>query len=336
MRESALDDKHIVRRMVLKRCVFGVDLNPMAVELAKLSLWLHSFTVGAPLSFLDHHLRTGDSLFGEFVGRAVTRLQEEYGLAISQAVVSAQAAAVGMASIEASADADIAEVDASRDEFDRVEAATAPLRTFLGFYHASRWLPPTGEVDKVARALFFGGSYGDPVEIAGGRPMRAPGPDAFPVRAETSTKRPITAAQAYAAAADFVAQASALIVEGRFLHWEAAFPGVWEQWETASPTGGFDAVIGNPPWDRIKMQEVEWWAARRDEVARISRASDRKTAIASLRRAGDPMAADYDRAAARAARSAEVAAFLPTQKADGTSVGAYPLYHYFGRSSFRG
>ena len=45
-----LDDRHIVRRMVLKRCVYGVDKNPMAVELAKVALWLHTFTVGAPLS----------------------------------------------------------------------------------------------------------------------------------------------------------------------------------------------------------------------------------------------------------------------------------------------
>ena len=62
-----LDDRHIVRRMVLKRCVYGVDKNPMAVELAKVALWLHTFTVGAPLSFLDHHLRCGDSLSGSWV-----------------------------------------------------------------------------------------------------------------------------------------------------------------------------------------------------------------------------------------------------------------------------
>ena len=64
MDRARLDDRHIVKRMVLKRCIYGVDKNPMAVELAKVSLWLHSFTVGAPLSFLDHHLRCGDSLFG--------------------------------------------------------------------------------------------------------------------------------------------------------------------------------------------------------------------------------------------------------------------------------
>ena len=62
--EPQLTDQAIIRRMVLKRCIYGVDKNPLTVELAKVSLWLHSFTVGAPLSFLDHHLRCGDSLIG--------------------------------------------------------------------------------------------------------------------------------------------------------------------------------------------------------------------------------------------------------------------------------
>ena len=58
MDEAQLTDQAIIRRMVLKRCIYGVDKNPLTVELAKVSLWLHSFTVGAPLSFLDHHLRS--------------------------------------------------------------------------------------------------------------------------------------------------------------------------------------------------------------------------------------------------------------------------------------
>ena len=136
--EAQLDDRQIIRRMVLKRCVFGVDLNPMAVELAKLSLWLHSFTVGAPLSFLDHHLRCGDSLFGEFVGAVVRRLGEEYGLAISSAVVSAQRAAEGMAAIETLTDADTAEVEQSRQTFADVEETTRRLCNFLNLYHAAR------------------------------------------------------------------------------------------------------------------------------------------------------------------------------------------------------
>ena len=58
--------------------------------------------------------------------------------------------------------------------------------------------------------------------------------------------------------------ASAKSTAGRegFLHWEVAFPGVWRNWQDSRPSGGFDAVIGNPPWDRIKLQEVEWFAIR--------------------------------------------------------------------------
>jgi type II restriction/modification system DNA methylase subunit YeeA len=66
--ESKLTEVNLIKRMVMKRCIYGVDLNEMAVELAKLSLWLDSFTLGAPLSFLDHHLKCGNSLIGTNVG----------------------------------------------------------------------------------------------------------------------------------------------------------------------------------------------------------------------------------------------------------------------------
>src|ERR1022692_3867549 len=61
---QSLTDVNLLKRHVLKRCIYGVDLNPMALELAKVSLWLDCFTLGAPLSFLDHHLRWGNSLIG--------------------------------------------------------------------------------------------------------------------------------------------------------------------------------------------------------------------------------------------------------------------------------
>jgi type II restriction/modification system DNA methylase subunit YeeA len=62
--DKKLTDINLLKRHVLKRCIYGVDLNPMAVELAKVSLWLDVFTLGAPLNFLDHHLRCGNSLIG--------------------------------------------------------------------------------------------------------------------------------------------------------------------------------------------------------------------------------------------------------------------------------
>jgi hypothetical protein len=59
-----LTDRHLLREHVLKRCIYGVDIDPLAVELARVSLWLHACTVGAPLSFLNQHLRCGNSLVG--------------------------------------------------------------------------------------------------------------------------------------------------------------------------------------------------------------------------------------------------------------------------------
>ncbi|NPV61316.1 MAG: N-6 DNA methylase [Methanotrichaceae archaeon] len=62
--EVAEQDVHWARREVVRNCIYGVDLNPMAVELAKLSLWLTTVASNKPLSFLDHHLRCGNSLIG--------------------------------------------------------------------------------------------------------------------------------------------------------------------------------------------------------------------------------------------------------------------------------
>jgi hypothetical protein len=127
-----LDDRHVVRRMVLKRCLYGVDKNPMAVELAKVSLWLHTFTVGAPLSFLDHHLRVGDSLFGAWVGRTLERLDRAGGrLLLNEPLRRATSSAASMQTIEGLTDAEIAEAHLSAQIFDGVLSMTEPLDAFL-------------------------------------------------------------------------------------------------------------------------------------------------------------------------------------------------------------
>jgi hypothetical protein len=311
--DEQLDDRHLVRRIILKRVIYGVDLNPMAVELAKLSLWLHSFTAGAPLSFLDHHLRCGDSLFGEFVGPVERELHERYGLVVSPDVAQARQAAAGMARVEELADADIGEVRSSREGFAGVEEMTAALRAFLDLAHAARWLPPADDAAELGREMLFGGNYGNPVQIAAGNPLAAPRDTGTALRRRGGVR--IEPAQIQAAAAAFVADARALAAERRFLHWEPAFPGVWTDWSSAAPPGGFDAVIGNPPWDRMKLQKVEWFAARVPSIAHAQRASDRKRMVEQLHRRGDPIAADYD----HAARTAETAARVAR------TGGAYPL-----------
>ena len=91
------------------------------------------------------------------------------------------------------------------------------------------------------------------------------------------------------------------------MNWQVAFPGVWSEWESAGLTGGFDAVIGNPPWDRMKLQQVEWFAARRRDIAMTQRAADRKRMIADLEKAKDPLAGDFARASERAIAAARMA-----------------------------
>ena len=293
-----LDDRHIIRRMVLKRCVFGVDKNPMAVELAKVALWLHTFTVGAPLSFLDHHLRCGDSLFGAWARGGIDKAIDYGGpLLLHGSVTQAERSALGMQTIEELTDAEIAEAHRSAETFAQVEEATAPLDAVLSLVHAIDWLEVKDRDGRTALESFFGGLLGDPIEIALGQ-------------AEVSAERPESAHFA-----ELLRKARHLVDEERFLNWQAAFPGVWTNWQSASPEGGFDAVIGNPPWDRMKLQQVEWFATRRREIALAPRAADRKRMIAALEQAGDPLAQDYALASERATAAARMA----------RSGGDYPL-----------
>ena len=99
---------------------------------------------------------------------------------------------------------------------------------------------------------------------------------------------------------DLWSEARSIAKREGFLHWEAAFPGVWHSWQSAHPQGGFDAVIGNPPWDRIKLQEVEWFATRAPELAHAQTAAARKNGVDQLRASGSPLASEFDAAKERA------------------------------------
>jgi hypothetical protein len=283
--EEQLDDPQLVKRMVLKRCVYGADKNPMAVELAKVSLWLHTFTVGAPLSFIDHHLAAGDSLFGLWVRDAIDKAAKGGELLYFEALQNAQRQAVVMQVIESLTDAEIAEAHRSAGMWKDVEAQTGPLDGFVSFMHALDWLDLKGP-DKALVNLWLDGQFGDPLPIARGK--KAPDdPRAKPEELERFI--------------EIWKQARQLISEERFLNWQITFPGVWDHWGSTQRDGGFDAVVGNPPWDRIKLQQVEWFAARRPEIAKAQRASDRTKMIKALEKEGDPLFGDYQKADKRAA-----------------------------------
>ncbi|MEN5115241.1 hypothetical protein ABE453_14560 [Brevundimonas diminuta] len=290
--EEQLDDRHIVRRMVLKRCVYGVDKNPMAVELAKVALWLHTFTVGAPLSFIDHHLHAGDSLFGLWVRDAIDKAGALGGeLFYNEALRNAQRSAEAMKTIEALTDVEIAEAHRSAAMYADVELMTGELEGFVSFVHALDWLN-LNRSEKGLIRLWLDGRFGDPIPIARGRKTPQGG---------------MAKADEVEAFTDIWRRARDLIVEERFLNWQIAFPGVWDGWAGKDREGGFDAVVGNPPWDRIKLQQVEWFAARRPEIALAQRASDRARMIAQLKAHADPLFEDFQKADARAADAARMA-----------------------------
>ena len=317
---SHLDTKAVVRRMVLKRCVYGVDLNPMAVELAKVSLWLHSFTVGAPLSFLDHHLICGNSLFGERV-RPVMDWAFGGNLLINDMVQKARGAARGMEKVEELTDADVAEAKSSQSLYGDVQAVTRDLRAFMDLVQGLRW----ADGDRLrARAIrrLQQGDFGNPLELLNGK--------IAPPELSSEQRKLLAAARTGLSTGDraklrdgeerevlpaILDQVRAAIARERFLHWEVAFPGVWSDWESNEPKGGFDAVIGNPPWDQMMVYDVEWFAERKLEIALITRGADRQREIAKLLKANDPLALDFREALARMDGSVRVA----------REGGAYPL-----------
>ena len=293
--ESLLTDQAIIRRMVLKRCIYGVDKNPLTVELAKVSLWLHSFTVGAPLSFLDHHLRCGDSLVGMRVQGSIEELRRLSGLFASSAIQHAENATAGMQLIEEMSDADVAEVRESAALFREVEATTATMRGLLDFLCGLRWL--TAGMKRKERT-----EYESPLvdfleqHSQDAYRLLSLGPGS--VDAASPGSEEISAADFEALWSD----ARAVADREGFLHWEVAFPGVWHGWQDVRPQGGFDAVIGNPPWDRIKLQEVEWFATRAPRLALAPTAAARKEGILRLRNQGAPLVDEYDEAKERADR----------------------------------
>ena len=191
--------------------------------------------------------------------------------------------------IEGLTDAEIAEAHRSADVFAEVEEMTAPLNAFLSLIQAFDWLNIRDRADKAALYAYFLSIFGDPIDIASGKIDVLTG---------------VEGGKRFARLLD---QARELLDDERFFNWQVAFPGVWSEWESNGIHGGFDAVIGNPPWDRMKLQQVEWFASRRHEIALAQRAADRKRMIADLEKAGDPLAHDFATASERAVAATRMA-----------------------------
>jgi hypothetical protein len=259
-----LTDVNLLKRHVLKRCIYGVDLNPMAVELAKVSLWLDCFTLGAPLSFLDHHLRCGNSLVGVSVAQVQDELRQ--GTLFGSAFAGLMLATDLMRHVGELTDVTSAQVRASRAEYRRASDALAPFKRILDVY-TSQWFG--NEAPKPSRGK-------KPVEPPVIAFLKSRSADAF-LKASTAAARE-KAIAAMAPTERRIAETALIAAEGRrFFHWELEFPEVFygprpgtERTIERIDGAGFDAIVGNPPYVRIQTltnEDAKYLSVRFESAA---------------------------------------------------------------------
>lgn len=235
--DSGLSQKRaeaLCRRLVAVHCLYGVDRNPLAVELAKLALWLESYAEGLPLTFMNHRLVVGDSLAGPFFehlltqpvsGKAVNTL---FAQTLEQRMRAALAdALLNVRRLNGSIGKDIADLEQKQAAYAALLAALAPLRKLGELWSGAVMLGERAADLVYERAV-----------------------QAF---ADTGT---LPAAQL---AADELALRM-LEAGGGGVMFDLAFPEVFHPDGGPERTGGFDAVLGNPPWDAIHFKSKEFLA----------------------------------------------------------------------------
>ncbi len=305
------------RHRVAERCLYGVDLNPMAVELAKLSIWIASAARGRPLSFLDHHLKVGNSLVGappNFytlgipkaayaqrgfkkadleglmlpTGKALTRWREEH--AKNGALFDFAASLPRLPEAQETA----ADVEAARRAYARWQQSE-PVRKWrlIADYWTAAWFarPAPGR---------------RPPDHQGLEWLVSQAPGASLTQLENSSYL----------APPTLAEIETQARRHRFFHWWLEFPEVFLDSEgRLREDGGFDAVLGNPPWERVKLEDKQFFQGLAPEIAEASNKNVRKRKIEALRETNPELYHAYQEARADAEA---VSNFLHTS-------GRYPL-----------
>ena len=292
-------------RDVVSNCIFATDRNPMAVELCKVALWIEALEPGKPLSFLDARIRCGDSLIGVFNYRmlrqglpdeafnpltgdskavakaykAINRKQRDAAnLDLFRDLRAPASIADGATTVLTMPEDTLKEIEAKARAWDRLLSSPnwQTLKTACDMYVAAFLLPKTGDASNLRQS----GHLPLPTTTAIWRTVQ--GGD---VSAEVQ------------AACIKVAEAN------RAFHWPLEFPAVMAG-------GGFDAVIGNPPWERIKLQEQEFFATRDAGITTAPNKAERDKRIKELKDAepGTPQArlSDDFEFAKRASEAASV------------------------------
>jgi type I restriction-modification system DNA methylase subunit len=225
----AFDEQHI-RREIAKECIYGVDLNGMAVELAKLSMWLETLAADRPLAFLNHHFKQGNSLVGSDI-EAIEELEsdasddDQYSLAEFGATregtierlmdIYSEFLAIENESVEDVREMKRKYAEIEQDELRKRLVAMANVHTAERFGLNI----PGGAYERMAKALEDDSEW-DAVE-----------------------------------GTDWFTTAQVMADEQDFFHWKLAFPeAFYEEDGSGKEDSGFDVVLGNPPWVNIGRQ----------------------------------------------------------------------------------
>jgi hypothetical protein len=261
-------------RDVIRRCVYAVDKNPLAVDLCKVALWIEGHASGLPLSFLDNHVKCGDSLVGILdlgvleagvpngAYTAVTGDDQKVAGAIKKANKAEMSETslfrhtikddIGRIAGAFAAIADLPET--TPDEVHAKEQRYADLR------RSRDWERAKAACDLWSAAFFA--------------PLTVDGKTAVP-----TTRHVWDAISGRLSQGRVASLTAALAIEQRFFHWPLELP---EVFTGGSSESGFDVMLGNPPWERIKLQEKEFFTTRDPEIANAPNKAARDRLIKAL------------------------------------------------------
>lgn len=289
--EPSVEVMQDAMRDVVARCIYGVDVNPQAAELAKVGLWLEGMAAGQALSLLDGHVRVGNALLGTTPALLAGGIPEDAFKPIEgddrriagdlkkrnkreqaghQTLFSADTLTTGTAALARGA----AEVD------------RLTVRSLTDLHVAERRLRELEDSPEARSARLVADAWcaAFVIEKTAGTPAL--------------TQASLEQIAAGNAPEEFVKEVGLLQARYRFFHWHLEFPQIFTAAtdETANPdtgwSGGFDLVIGNPPWEHVELKEQEWFATRRPKIAEAS-GENRKRLIASLVDEQPALYADY-------------------------------------------
>jgi hypothetical protein len=282
------DDRQHALRDVVARCIYAVDRNPMAVELCKVALWIEAIDPGKPLSFLDAHIQCGDSLVGVFDPKVLEEgiPDEAYKLLTGDN----KTVCTSLKNENKSARKTISRGGSNRGIQGSLDlSGTQPRSQGQQALQAIEAMPETTLTETVAKqaayAQWLADRGRDPETLAADLYTAAFFlPKSSDSRATVPTTEHLLKLLAGQPVDEGMEEAVVQADQNfRFFHWHLRFGEVMAK-------GGFDCVLGNPPWEVSQLNEIEFFTALRPEIARLAGAS-RKAAIAALE-LEDPLAWD--------------------------------------------